>query len=123
MTSHFKPPDHLSYSSSEDRVWAVLDSFRANPKYKGFDTEGLQNIEYVAASVEKQTIAFEMTTTPILCNKNQVLHGDVAAMLLDTLTSAIDDNIPASTPRGGESQDWMPRGCYQQEDDEFVWSN
>ena len=60
-----------------------------------------------------------MTTTPILCNKNQVLHGDAAAMLLDMLTSTIlgmlvitrvsrqwpcqsdtDDNIPASTPCG-----------------------
>jgi uncharacterized protein (TIGR00369 family) len=89
MTSHFKPPDHPSYPSPEDRVQAVLDDLWADQKNKGFDTEGLQNIKCVAASVEKQMVEFEMTTTPILCNKNQVLHGGAAAMLLDMLASAI----------------------------------
>jgi len=89
MTSHFKPPDHPSYPSPEDRVRAVLDNLWADPKHKGFDTEGLQNIKCVAASVEKQTVEFEMTTTPILCNKHQVLHGGAAAMLLDMLALTI----------------------------------
>jgi acyl-coenzyme A thioesterase 13 len=42
-----------------------------------------------AAGVEKQVVEFEMTITPILCNKNQVLHSGAAAMLVDMLTSAI----------------------------------
>ena len=80
---------HAPDSSPMDRVRTTLAVFRDDPDYKGFDTEGLRGIECTAASAEKQTAEFVLTITPILCNKNAVLHGGAAAMLLDMLTSTI----------------------------------
>jgi acyl-coenzyme A thioesterase 13 len=89
LKPHFKIPVHSSDSSPEDRVRTVIATFADDPNYRGFDTEGLQTVKCVAASPETKTVAFEMTITPILCNKNRVLHGGAAAMLLDMLTSTI----------------------------------
>jgi hypothetical protein len=143
LKPHFKIPVHSSDSSPEDRVRTVIATFADDPNYRGFDTEGLQTVKCVAASPETKTVAFEMTITPILCNKNRVLHGGAAAaMLLDMLTSTIlgmlskpgyldkgpcqshpDDDISASGPHGRESQGGMPRCCYRQEHGELKRSH
>jgi acyl-coenzyme A thioesterase 13 len=86
---HFTIPVDPAQTSPVDRVRTVLAAFADDPDYKGFDTEGLQTVTCIAANPELQTVEFEMTITPLLCNKNQVLHGGAAAMLLDMLTSTI----------------------------------
>lgn len=86
---HFTLSPHAAEMSAEDRVRRVVAAFADDPNYRGFDTDGLQTVECTAASAEKQTAEFEMTVTPTLCNKNGVLHGGAAAMLLDMLTSTI----------------------------------
>ena len=81
--------NHSADSSPKERIQTTLDYFRNDPDYHGFDSEGLKGVECVAANAEKQTAEFILTVTPHLCNKNDILHGGAACMLLDMLTTSI----------------------------------
>ena len=84
-TDAYQAPD-LSLTLHQ-RCLAIKKALADDPNYEGWDTSGLRNVELIKADPVEQTTLWELTITPIMCNKGQSLHGGCAATILDSLTS------------------------------------
>lgn len=71
----------------EDRMQLLLASLIRDPEYTGFGTTGLEGLELLSISQEKQSVQYAFTVEPVLCNKLGNLHGGAASTLFDTLTT------------------------------------
>lgn len=71
----------------DERVKALLKEFAHNPKNQYWDTTCLREVEFISADIDTQSVEFELTVSPLLCNRAGSLHGGCSTTLMDTLTS------------------------------------